>query len=234
VRSVAEDLVGIPVVEAPLGNEIAGATVVNNKVRGIVLSSMLTSANKVLLRRTTIAHELGHALWDPDAYLGRIKVDAENSVGAPSRPKENDQVEMRARSFAIAFLAPPLAIRRIYRQSGSVTAAMSDIIVRFGLSAPAALFHLRNVCRLRLDEIPQPRTPHEAHALWDQHERPMGAGLDLNNVPLLRRGRFAELVVAAWRDGRISEDTASSWLRHPVSEVVPQTSRPMVGRHQID
>lgn len=217
VRAVAEDLLGVPIVEAPLGPGLAGATVVNNKVRGIVLSSMLASGNKVLLRRATLAHELGHALWDPDDRLGRIKVDSEKSVGAPA-VKEVDKVEMRARAFAIAFLAPTRAVRRIHREASDFAAAVHETIMHFGLSAPAAVFHLRNVCRLT-EEPPQVRTPKAAHALWDQNERPAPTNLRLANIPLMRRGKFAELVVAAWRAGRISEDTASEWLREKVDRV---------------
>ena len=222
IRSVAEDLLGLPMVEAPLGNAIAGATIVNNKARGIVLSSVLASTNKVLLRRTTIAHELGHALWDPDERLGRIKVDSETSI-SDAAAKEVDVVEMRARSFAIALLAPTVAIRRIHREEGSASKAVNRIIMEFGLSAPAAIFHLRNVCRLRSEELPAVRTPSTAHALWDERERRPDGGLEVGEVPLMRRGGFADRVVLTWRAGRISDDTASAWLRHPIRQVTRTT-----------
>lgn len=219
IRAVAEDLLGLPIVEAPLGSSIAGATIVNNRARGIVLSSILASTNKVLLRRTTIAHELGHALWDPDGSLGRIKVDTERSISEITA-KGVDRVEMRARSFAIALLAPTMAIRRIHREERTASRAVNRIVMEFGLSASAAIFHLRNVCRLRADELPNVRTPQAAHALWDERERRAGTALELGEVPIMRRGGFAADVVAAWRAGRISDDTASSWLRRPIGEVI--------------
>ena len=120
MRDLVEVRLGIPVIQAPLpGNrEIAGATVATTdesgrEVRGIVLNTSGANEN-VWIRRTTLAHELGHLLYDPEQKLQRLKIDSyEENETNPRNGCAADLVEQRANAFALAFLAPNEAVRKI-------------------------------------------------------------------------------------------------------------------------
>ena len=65
------------------------------------------------IRRATLAHELGHLLYDPDSRLQNVCVDS--YIGSRKDPQtyESDFVEQRANAFAIAFLAPIDAVGKL-------------------------------------------------------------------------------------------------------------------------
>ena len=80
MRNLVEKVLGIPVVQAQLPLAIAGATITTSghnerDVRGVVLNTLGENAN-VWVRRATLAHELGHILYDPDEKLERLRVDS--------------------------------------------------------------------------------------------------------------------------------------------------------------
>ena len=117
MRSLVEDNLGIPVIQARLRNEIAGATVAvtdedGHECRGIVLNTVGQNQN-VWVRRATLAHEVGHLLYDPEDRLEGIRVDTYETNDVNPESGSTDYVEQRANAFAIAFLAPLGAVRRV-------------------------------------------------------------------------------------------------------------------------
>lgn len=57
------------------------------------------------------------------------------------------RVETRANAFAIAFLAPPAAVREIVKLDIPVEEQVGRLMQHFGLAASAARYHLSNVAR---------------------------------------------------------------------------------------
>jgi Zn-dependent peptidase ImmA (M78 family) len=205
---VAQDALGIPVIDVDLAEEVAGATILNGASRGIVLNRRGANRN-ILVRRMTIAHELGHLLWDPDHQLERVRVDESADL---SRRDMRDEVEARANAFAVAFLAPRQAVRALYQASCDAATAVAEIVGRFGISPSAAAHHLANICDLDPRTVNAVRTVGAAVArTWDERERQVN--LITHHVPPSRGSRFALLTAQAVRKKLITVDTAASWLK---------------------
>ncbi len=155
---LVEERLGIPVVQAPLpGNtEIAGATVAaaddrEGEVRGIVFNTLGANEN-VWVRRTTLAHELGHLLFDPPERLENLRVDsyAEGRTD-PQGGEAADFVEQRANAFAVAFLAPDDAVRET-APAPLTTASVAKTMRTFGIGKVAAghrICNSRDLCITR-------------------------------------------------------------------------------------
>jgi len=207
--SVAQDLLGIPVVDTELANEVAGATVLNGDARGIVLNKIGANRN-IFTRRMTLAHELGHLLWDPDNRLEHVRVDESSDL---RRRDNRDMVEARANAFAIAFLAPRAAVRRLYEEhTKDAQTTIANMVGEFGISALASAHHLANVCKLGANDVNKQRTVSASVAQrWTDNERQ--DNLVTGHVRPSRGNRFAQLTVQAARKHLITIDTASSWLR---------------------
>ncbi len=80
MRELTEQRLGIPVIQAQLPRRIAGATVMTavddgGEARGVVLNTVGENEN-VWIRRSTLAHELGHLLFDPNTRLANLRVDS--------------------------------------------------------------------------------------------------------------------------------------------------------------
>jgi Zn-dependent peptidase ImmA (M78 family) len=213
MRALLDEL-GIPLVQTEMGLTIAGATVANGHDRGIAVN--IDGYNKdVWVRRMTLSHELGHLLWDPDDRLKRLHVDRYDSVERADI-NSTDVVESRTNAFAIAFLAPVSVVRRIIARGDDIQAQVSELMQNYGLSGTASKYHLLNVGRqmgfdldiknLDVKTLPIPDDSWKASEDWTVDFFPVAG------VPVSRRGRFAGLVIKALKEGKVSMDTASSWL----------------------
>lgn len=218
VRLVVEQL-GIPLIQVELGSKFAGATILNRQDRGIVVNMQGDNEN-VWVRRTTVCHELGHLLWDPAQQLNKLRVDSYHEL----RGVSTDAVEARANAFAIAFLAPVPAVVGVIRGLSDTATKVSVLMDRYGLSATSARYHLANVHRYRgLGELDvsgvQPwRLPRPSHD-WMVRENWTADFFPISNVPIIRRGRFAELISKAAVAGLVTEDSAANWLGISESEL---------------
>ena len=208
ISKLAQDTLGIPVIDTGLSADIAGATVLVGSSRGIVLNTEGANRN-ILVRRMTIAHELGHLLWDPDNQLEAVRVDDSADLG---RRDIRDAVEARANAFAIALLAPLEAVRALYAERGDFHDTVAAIADRFGITALAAAHHLANVCDLRADEVSRVRkATATVTRKWEMRE--IRDNLLKARVPSSRGNRFALLTMQAVRKNLITLDTAASWLK---------------------
>jgi Zn-dependent peptidase ImmA (M78 family) len=204
IYNLTEDQLGVPIVETDLGEGRAGATIVNATSRGIAISKRGANAN-VLVRRMTIAHELGHLLWDPDAQLGKVRVEGINAK------ETRDPVEVRANAFGIAFLAPPKAVEKIIKETVSFQDAVRKVVSYFGVSPSAAINHIANIDPTKSDMRNTSRHhPVDVINLWNKAENRPSL---LESVVESRRGRFATLAIQAARKNLITVDTLSSWLK---------------------
>ncbi|MGY5978740.1 MULTISPECIES: XRE family transcriptional regulator [Stenotrophomonas] len=210
VRKVIEDQFGLPLVQESMTRKLAGATLANGAIRGIMVNEAGSNTN-VWVRRMTLCHELGHLLWDPDDKLKKVTVDTYADLEQSDREQDRDIAEIRANAFAVAFLAPALAVERIYERCNDPTSVVSAVMSKFGISATAAKHHVRNVTGLntasvRNSDLPTP----EPHLIAMEN-----LTLDyfpVKSVPSSRRGKFAWNVAKAQQLGLISLDSAESYL----------------------
>nr|WP_274617642.1 ImmA/IrrE family metallo-endopeptidase [Bradyrhizobium oropedii] len=173
-----------------------------------------------LARRMTMAHELGHLLWDPDQRLNRLVVDKYDSIirDAVTSTSPLDAVERRANAFAIEFLAPGDAILSLFEDAGGGATGLKRIISTFGVSRTAIVNHLMNASHNRIDmrqhEFPQIPTDE-----WEAAESLAVPLFDPQSVPVSRRGRFSQYVLEAYENKSISSDTAASLYQCQQSEL---------------
>lgn len=213
MRELVEHRLGIPVVQIELPPEIAGATISAHGKRGIVLN--ITGRNEnVWIRRTTLAHELGHLLFDPEERLSSVRVDSYEQV---ARNAEHDDqlrdIEQRANAFAVEFLAPREAVKQIAADPAHVSAAsIQQVMSDFGIGRAAARYHVGNAwwgqAELPAEPIIQATPTDDQTAAEDftvTYFQPMV-------TPDQRRGRFATLAAEAVDAGLITADTAAQYL----------------------
>lgn len=219
MRELIEGL-GIPVVQLSMLKRIAGATIAVNRVRGIVANLAGDNSNPKV-RRFTLAHELGHLLWDPPAQLRSLRVDLYDEIEALSaRPEGLDPVESRANGFAIELLAPAAEVVEIYGNLGKADEAVSEVMSKFGISFTAAQHHVRNSVRnvlgRNLTFSTSVSTKDISPNTWNAVEDP--AYFPIKETRDSRRGDFAREVVKAEQSNRIHESVAATWLETSVRE----------------
>ena len=222
MRSLVEEDLGIPVMQAQLQQEIAGATVAvtgddGREYRGIVLNTVGQNEN-VWVRRATLAHEVGHLIYDPENNLERVRVDTYDMNHANPEDGLRDYVEQRTNAFAIAFLAPLDSIRASAPTPISGE-SLSKVMRRYGLSLTAARFHVHNAhyrqYGLPADhDIPSTRPGDD----WKAAEDFTTDYFPIRRTPIQRRGRFAGLVAAGYEERLLSEETAAGYLACDVND----------------
>ena len=146
LRGLAEERLGIPIIQVKLPTAIAGATVSAHGQRGIVLNTAGRNSN-VWIRRTTLAHELGHILFDPEEELSNVRVDSYDEVARNAEHGDlpRDVVEQRANAFAVEFLAPSEGVKSLVPSPASVSAtSIAEVMSVFGIGPAAARFHVGN------------------------------------------------------------------------------------------
>lgn len=214
MRALLERL-GVPVIQMELSQNIAGATISVSNVRGIVANVIGENSNPCV-RRSTLAHELGHLLWDPDEHLESLIVDDYKSIGNPFKWRLNDPdyyVEARANAFAIEFLAPSAEVEDIYRQSNSTQECIKKVMHTFGISYTAARYQIKNalddaikIKDLYLDE------DYDCEQEWRSAENYTTDYFPLAETRLSRRGRFAQQLIEAEQSKHVDSTVAASWL----------------------
>lgn len=221
MRALAEERLGLAIIQAELGEAIAGVTIETASRRAIVIN--LSGDNRhVFVRRATIAHELGHLFYDPPRSLSDLRVDAYTDLDTPAEQLP-DPVEQRANAFAVEFLAPQVAAEDLFKSGQSD--ALGEVMYRFGVSFTAARYQIWNALdrRIPLDGLKTERRLFPAE--WEAAE---AYTVDYHPIPRLRptrAGRFSAVVARAAEERLISWDTAGEWLEvapDDVRRVVPQ------------
>jgi Zn-dependent peptidase ImmA (M78 family) len=210
MRELAEETLRIPVIQARLNDSIAGATIESASRRAIVLNLEGMNAD-AMVRRSTVAHELCHLLFDPSQQLDDLRVDEYSELDQRA-DERTDPVEQRANAFAVQLLAPRDAAVDRYRSAGGDL--FTAVLDHFGLSFTAGRYQVWNGLdrSVPLDEIQAPNRRPELD--WDAREsytvsyHPIR---ELANRPS-RAGRFSAVAVRCAQLGIVSWDTASEWL----------------------
>lgn len=209
LKVLVEKVLSIPLVFAYLPAGVAGATISNGSDRGIVVSLSGENQN-VWVRRMTVAHELGHLLWDPDPRLQKLRVDTYREFEHEPLDR-TDPVEARANAFAVEFLAPQAAVRKMYQATGG-TGQVRQIMEKFGISFTSAKYQIWNSLdrAIPLEEI---RTGSvDPTDEWRAVESDTIDFFLPKSVPETRTGYFAGLVAAAEAKNLITTDSAASFL----------------------
>lgn len=210
LRKLVEETLGIPIVQARLPKGIAGATISNGDSRGIILNIEGDNQN-VWVRRVTLAHELGHLLWDPDPVLSKLRIDLYQDFETQLFDAP-DYVEARANAFAVEFLAPQEEIKKIYTSSGDTAHRTRNVMDRFGVSFTSVKYQLWNAFDRKV-----PLSDFRTDDIHPTDEWAGGESYSLDffkpeSVPETRRGFFSGLVVEAQKRGLITADSAASFL----------------------
>jgi len=207
----------IPLVHAELPQHIAGATLATGDARGVVVNVDGNDGN-VWVQRATVAHELGHLLWDNQARLDSLIVDTRDQIENIVRDQTGrNYIEARANAFAVELLAPQDAVRRFtqfldIRDYDAIARAVRDGMEHFGLSVTAMRDHLWNAYNREFDIDRLPFVEPSPSDEWMARERYTDDYYFGLSTPIERRGEFASVVVRAVEDKWISEETAAFYL----------------------
>ena len=215
MRDMVEKTLGIPVIQARLPGGVAGATIAvsddeHGEVRGIVLNTVGANSN-VWVRRATLAHELGHLLFDPIQHLEHVRVDTYQANEVDPQITATDYVEQRANAFSIAFLAPRDAVRNMVLTGGR-TDPVREVMATYGISHTAARYHIRNSCYGRY-QLPDDRSSDAVPS--DEQKAAEESTLDyfpIRTTPDIRRGRFSEVVTSCYDKRYLSDHSAAQYM----------------------
>jgi Zn-dependent peptidase ImmA (M78 family) len=212
VRQIIEENFEIPLIQLKMEPRFAGATIANGAVRGIIVNESGMNSN-VLIRRMTLCHELAHFLWDPDDRLQQVSVDEYADLEVSDRESRRDPAEMRANAFAVAFLAPPIAVQKIAEKNSDPLMVVNEVMDTFGISFTAARHHVKNITKLDTSSVYNSSS--KSNDDWLVSENLTVDYLSILGVPLSRSGKFAWYVAKAYNLKEISLDSAASWLKIP-------------------
>src|SRR5262249_24422018 len=184
-------------IQLSLPSQFAGATVAVGGVRGIALNIEGQNEN-VWARRSTMAHELGHLLWDPDQRLRSLLVDTYRDLEEhPPQRTGIDPVEARANAFALELLAPRQYALEIFKSHGDKRSGVRAVMEYFGVSFTSAKFQLWNALDRQdslesfvVDDVEPTDEWKGRESFTIDYFRP-------SSVPQSRRGHFAFLVTEA-------------------------------------
>lgn len=225
MRDLAEETLRVPVVQTRLDERIAGATVDFGTRRAVVLNT--TGMNsQAMVRRSTLAHELCHILFDPATNLDTLRVDEYEKLDRRADTLA-DPVEQRANAFAVELLAPrEAAVERFKSMGEDLFLAVLD---HFGLSFTAGRYQVWNgLGRDRqLEDISAPNRPPESD--WEAREN---YTIDYHPIRQVmnrpsRAGRFSAVAVRAANEGLVSWDTVAEWLFCSIGEATSATDAMM-------
>ncbi|WP_162009697.1 ImmA/IrrE family metallo-endopeptidase [Methylocystis heyeri] len=215
MRSLVSSMLNIPLVQTTLSENLAGATIAIGEVRGIVVNIQGRNRN-VWVRRMTLAHELGHMLWDPAERLNRLTVDGYSDLTVDKYSDNSvirrDPVEIRANAFAIAFLAPPSAVDKMVGHAEITPSAVFEVAQHFGISVTAAAAHIGNVRRVEVVPPRGSKFPEPSDEMRGQEDFTIDY-FPIKGIPPALVGKFASIVAQAFREGLISRDTAATFLQ---------------------
>ena len=127
-----------------------------------------------------------------------------------------DYVEQRANAFAIAFLAPNDAVRRLAPAPISEE-SVANVMDTFGISHTAARYHIGN-CHYRNYDAPDGIVQLTPSDEWTAAENFATDYFPISDTPIHRRGRFAGVAAAACGENFISDHTGGLYIGCAVND----------------
>lgn len=206
----------IPYIQTELSDSIAGLTLASGDVRSIVVNTNGRNSNP-WLRRVTVAHELGHLLWDPNGNLDHLNLDTYDEIESSISDYDSSSrwIEQRANAFAVEFLLPVHHIdNRLPHET--VDSYLSKVMNKYGVSFTSAKQHLQlNGILSALDVEKLENGAHidtNAPDEWRGKEDFTIDFFPIQNVQPVKRGKFSYWVCKALQKKVISVDSATSFL----------------------
>lgn len=166
VSALAADL-GVLVLWAELDRDVDAISMANEELGGLIVANRAgVHMQSGCHRRTTLAHELCHILFDRPrmASLDRFCVTG----GVDDNHEHRDNIERRARAFPAYFLAPRAAVDVVWRNGGAPAQKVADVMRTFGLGYEATRHHLHFLGFLGRDERVSSVTVDQSK--WDEAE----------------------------------------------------------------
>jgi Zn-dependent peptidase ImmA (M78 family) len=211
LRDLVETKLRIPLIHLFLPTQFAGATLAVGRARGIALNTAGLNTN-VWVRRSTIAHELGHLLWDPDQKLDSLRVDTYSDLEEQPQKNGLDPVEARANAFAIEFLAPQEHALALFKSYPDKRTGLRMVMERFGISFISARYQIWNASQ-RMEELDSLSVESvEPTDDWKGRESFTDDFFRPESVRPSRRGQFAALVVEAIKKKIITMNSGASFF----------------------
>lgn len=217
MRNLLERDLHIPVIQTELGQRIAGATIECGGRRAIVVN--LSGRNRsAFVRRSTVAHELCHLLFDPRQRLKDLRVDEYTDLERRA-DQITDPVEQRANAFAVQLLAPQAVALEQYRSAEGDP--LAHVLDYFGISFTAGRYQIWNGSQRAIPlesistDVYRPEDDWEAREAYTTTYHPIRALADHPS----RAGRFSAVVIRAAQKHIISWDTAAEWLFSSEAEI---------------
>ncbi|KAB0486468.1 protein of unknown function [Pseudomonas reinekei] len=226
LSDLVENKLCIPVVQSDFSSKFAGATVSPSDTgRGIVLNTNGANSN-VWVRRTTLAHELGHLLWDPDHRLNKLVVDEYDDFNRATESQDfsYDEVEARANAFAAEFLAPAQGVRELFSLHPRAEDGLRAVMERFGVGLTTAKWQLINAKLIGPDEKFS-NVDYSHTNDWVISEEACLSYSPVPSIPESRRGRFAKIVSDCVQERIISNDSAAFCLSISESDFLENRDR---------
>jgi hypothetical protein len=221
---MVESTLKVPLVLLSLPKQLAGATIAVGPARGIAVNVNGPNSNE-WVRRATIAHELGHLLWDPDEKLESLIVDTFDEMEEQPPQLRHDYVEARANAFAIELLAPKDYAVELFRSKPDQESGIREVMEHFGVSFTSAKFQIWNALERSIPLESFSVSDVEPTDDWKGRESFTADFFRPKQVPLSRRGRFAWYVVRAMKQNLISDDSAALFLGCSKDELKENTNQ---------
>jgi Zn-dependent peptidase ImmA (M78 family) len=202
---IAEALPQLSVLYARLGPKgPAGLAFAGQSFGPTVVLNLDGKNRNPCVRRFSLIHELCHLLVDWAQPEPLAQISGYDTEAARER-------EQRANAFAMRFLCPESAVRRL---PVDPQAAARVMVTTWGVHYSAARLYLRNVRSMQLPAVPSADFgPTGTEAAWEAAEAPDG----VDNFPLVdvrpERSTIVALYAAlAYSSGRIPRDAFAEYL----------------------
>lgn len=160
LRRVIEDRFAILVRETTFAShKILGTSCRSGSARIILVAASIAHDSDL---RLAMAHELAHHLMDLEGDSGLVDSSEEDLLDAPLTggfSLESPPQEQRAKAFAIRFLAPPSAVRRVVGAPTKVSSIeegremVRSVRHDLGIGFDAAAWHLFNLKYFKSREV---------------------------------------------------------------------------------
>lgn len=208
------DPLGILLITVRIDRVVDAVSLATARTGGvIVLNEAAPGALNAFLRRVSLAHELCHLLYDRKRM--RSVADFSHNRFAPRAPGDDDDMERRARAFAVTLLAPIEELVRAWKDtSGHPQERRVRLMMEcFGIGYEATRAQLDNANLLPLS-ADMVHVPTDCPPAWEERDpSPALGGEGLEAVRYPRRGVLLSLLCEAWEKGLIAESKVREGLR---------------------
>ncbi len=207
MRDLVRETLGIPLVGADL-TELGpdGFSYYAPGRRAVIVLNLAGKNSDPLVRRFSLAHELGHVLFDrpvAGGYGVACKVD----------PTRGLDVESRANAFAMRLLLPYAPVRKL-GEAVLEPSKFRALMERWGVHYSALHLYVEKLLKLSREdaEARLPNVDRSGPNRWAGAEELPEERRGLQSVPLPRRGELARRVLEAVRSDRLSRARARELL----------------------